>query len=69
MVQFLLFVVGCLVVQEVKNRFRKPRTPVVSMAPPPVPVRAKCGYLTETADRVTYRMVKPCEAHKALMEA
>jgi hypothetical protein len=70
MIQGVLFIFACLAWQALKNKLRGPKQRgtsrlVVSLGR----VLAECGCETDRDPYQTRRIVKPCQAHRAMMEA
>lgn len=64
MIQIILFIAACLVWQSIKDKLRGKKRPTVSLISSKDHVEAMCG-----CDTAGNRVVRPCEAHKAMLEA
>jgi hypothetical protein len=64
MIQIILFVAACLIWQGIKNQLHGKKRPTVSLAGGEIHAVAMCG-----CDTVENKVVRPCSAHKAMLEA
>lgn len=64
MIELILFVVACFVLQGIKDLFRGPKVPEVTLSIGELHAIARCG-----CDTVNGKVTVPCAAHRALMEA
>ncbi len=64
MIEIILFVAACLVWQSIKDKLRGKRKPTVSLCSRETHVEAMCG-----CDTANKRVVRPCSAHRAMLDA